>query len=62
MNKELAYTTAYIIRQDLLCGSFFQTFDKAWGIANKFIKLYPPDYKWIDEQWDETLEKFVNES
>lgn len=62
--KELALISGYIVREDLLYGSFFNTFDKAWELALEFIEEYPTEYIWgMDNipEWDETVEKFVRE-
>jgi hypothetical protein len=59
--EELALITSYIIREDLLNGTFFNTFDNAFKLAQEFLKAYSVDYLWgIEEEWDETVENFVN--
>lgn len=57
--KELAIVTAYIQYNGLLQGTFFNTVDKAYKIAKNFVKIYPHNYKWIEEEYDETIEEFV---
>ena len=64
--EELACISAYIVRQDLLYGTFFQTFDEAYKIAKEFLELYPIDeystWGWGDNpEWDEAVERFVND-
>ena len=63
MEKELALISSYIVWADLLDGTFFQTFDKAYELAQEFVELYPPNVSWetLDKEWDETLEEFVKE-
>lgn len=68
--KEVALVTAIIIQEDILMGTVFQTFDKAYEIATKFVELYPPDLDWgVDEitdhegkpvgEFDDTVIKFA---
>ena len=63
--KELALATAFIIHSDLLGGTIFQTFDRAYEIAEKFVEKYPLETKWgIGEdllEYDEEVEKFTRE-
>lgn len=60
--KELALISSYIVANDLLNGTVFQTFDKAYELAEKFIEEYPMDFIWgIDREFDEAIEEFVNE-
>ena len=62
MEKELALISSYIVWADLLNGTFFQTFGKAYELAEQFLEQYPADYVWgITREWDETLEEFVKE-
>jgi hypothetical protein len=58
--KELALITSIIINEDMLGGTIFQTFDKAYEIAEEFIKVYPSDSTWEELPYDETIIKFVN--
>lgn len=62
-NKELMLVVSYITSSGLLQGSFFNTYDKAVEVGNKFLEKYPPskDDWGIEEEWNETVEKFVNE-
>ena len=63
MKKELAIITAYIQYHNLLDGTFFNTIDTAYKLAKKFVKIYPPSYVWgIDKEYDETIEKFVEQN
>lgn len=59
--KDLALITAIIIQEDLLGGTVFQTFDKAWELAIEFQKLYAHDYNWENQEmdFDEAIIKFV---
>lgn len=60
--KELALISSYIVAQDLLNGTVFQTFDSAYELAEQFLQEYHIDYAWgVTREWDETLEEFVNE-
>lgn len=62
---ELAVVTGYIMFYKLFegtrfDGSFFNTIDNAMLVAQEFIKKYPHDFEWgINEEFDETLEEFV---
>lgn len=59
--KDLALITAIIIQEDLLGGTVFQTFDKAWKLAIEFQKLYAHDYDWEQHEmdFDEAVIEFV---
>jgi len=46
--KELALISSYIVREDLLYGTVFQTFDIAYSLAEEFYEIY---------EEGETLEK-----
>lgn len=60
--KELALISSYIVANDLLNGTVFQTFDTAYELAEQFLEEYPMDFIWgIDREFDETIEEFVNE-
>lgn len=60
-DKELMLVVSYITSSGLLQGSFFNTYDKAVEVGNKFLEKYPPskDDWGIEEEWDETVENFV---
>jgi len=60
--KDLALITAIIIQEDLLGGTVFQTFDKAWELAIEFQKLYAHDFYWErqEKDFDEAIIDFVN--
>jgi len=58
-SKELAMVTAVIVQEDILGGSLFQTFDRAYEIAVEFMKLYPHDYDWSELEYDETIIEFA---
>jgi|GEM_PF-6138541 hypothetical protein len=63
--KELALISSYIVREDLLYGTVLQTFDIAYSLAEEFYEIYEEGETgtiWgVKIEWDETLEKFVNE-
>ena len=62
--KELALISSYIVREDLLYGTVFQTFDRAYELAEGFYEKHfvKQITIWgLDLEWDETVEKFVNE-
>lgn len=60
-DKELMLVVSYITSSGLLQGSFFNTYDKAVEVGNKFLEKYPPskDDWGIEEEWNETVENFV---
>lgn len=69
--REVALVTAVIIREDILMGTVYQTFDKAYEIAVKFVDRYPSDLDWgvddirdedgnlITHDWDEAVINFA---
>lgn len=59
--KDLALITCIIIQEDLLGGTVFQTFDKAWELAIEFQKLYAHDFNWEKQEmdFDEAIIDFV---
>lgn len=65
MNQELARVVGYIMYSNLLedvCkGSFYLQIDLAIIIAEKFIENYSDDIDWEnqDMDWDEAIEKFL---
>lgn len=62
-SKELALVTAFILHEGILNGTVFQTFDRAYEIAEKFIKVYPADFTgWEDmkQDFDEVIIEFAN--
>jgi hypothetical protein len=59
--KEHALIVAVLIREDILKGSVFFSFDKCWEIAKDFVEKYPPDTKWgIGEGFDEYDETVID--
>jgi hypothetical protein len=68
--KELAIVTAYIQANQYLNhnGSFFNTIDQAFEIAEKFVEKFPPvEYngKWgLDEvgEYEEVLDEFITKN
>jgi glycosylphosphatidylinositol transamidase (GPIT) subunit GPI8 len=60
--KELALISSYITSKNLLNGTLFNTFDRAWVLAIEFLELYPSNSEWtVNNPWDAVLEEFVNE-
>ena len=61
MEKDLALITAIIITEDLLNGSVFQVFDRAYELAQEFQKQYAHDFNWENQEmdFDEAIIKFV---
>lgn len=64
--QEIALVTAVIINEELLRGSLFQTFDKAYEIAEKFVDKYgygeKTEQEWgVDAEFDETVIEFTNQ-
>ena len=69
--REVALVTAVIIREDILMGTVYQTFDRAYEIAVKFEARYPSDRDWgvddirdedgnlITYDWDEAVINFA---
>lgn len=65
--KEIALVSSVIIKLDILGGSIWQTFDKAYDIALTFVEAYPPDQydgKWGEDidglgDYEETIQNFV---
>jgi len=69
--REVALVTAVIIREDILMGTVYQTFDRAYEIAVKFVDSYPSDLDWgvddirdedgnlITHDWDEAVINFA---
>jgi hypothetical protein len=57
INKDLALITSIIISEDILGGTVFQTFDKAYAIAKDFQKKYAHDFNWEEQEldFDETI-------
>jgi len=51
-NKDLALITALILNEDILGGTIFQTFDRAYAIAINFQYIYPHDFDWEGEDID----------
>ena len=45
-HKDLTLITCIIIQEDMLGGTLFQTFDKAYDIAIKFKEMFPEDKDW----------------
>lgn len=61
-HKDLTLITCIIIQEDMLGGTLFQTFDKAYEIAKKFQQEYPEDKKWEDvyPHFDEAVIDFCH--
>lgn len=50
--KDLALITSVIINEDILGGTIFQTFDKAYALAKKFQVEYSHDFNWENQRLD----------
>ena len=50
--KDLALITAIIFKERILYDTSFNTFDKAYAIAEKFQDIYPHNFNWEDEDLD----------
>jgi hypothetical protein len=61
-NKDIALITSIIINEDMLGGTVFQTFDKAYELAKAFQKKYAHDFNWENQDldFDEAIVQFVN--
>jgi len=61
--KDLALITSIILNEDILGGTIFQTFDRAYAIAEKFQYIYPHDFKWEGEdlEFDEAVILFTKQ-
>lgn len=63
LNRDVSVVTGYIMFYDLLAnkinGSFFSKIDKAIEIAEEFIEVYPQDYDWSENDFEETIEAFL---
>ena len=62
--KEYALVTTFIIQSELLNVSIFQTFDKAYELAKKFVEEYSLDTNWeeMELDYDEYIEEFIKRS
>lgn len=61
-NKEIALICCIIINEDVLGGTVFQTFDKAWELAEKFHEQNQ-DKNWEHQKldFDEAIVEFVTQ-
>lgn len=64
--NNIAVVTGYLMYYDLLQdfeinGSFFSKIDKAIEIAEDFAFQFPDNEYWIENDFEETLLKFINE-
>jgi hypothetical protein len=50
--KDLALITSIIINEDVLGGTIFQTFDKAYALAEKFQDKFSHYIKWENQKLD----------
>ena len=59
--KDLAFIPSIIISEDILGGTIFQTFDRAYELAKQFQKKYSYDFDWEkqEDDFDEAIIKFV---
>ena len=61
--KDLALITSIIINEDILGGTIFQTFDKAYALAEKFQKKFSHDFNWENQtcDFDEAVISFTKQ-
>ena len=62
--KDLALVTCVILEEDLLGGTLWNSFDRAYKLAKEFCQLYPSDYNWKEcsqLDFDEAVIDFVRE-
>jgi len=61
--KDLALITSIILNEDILGGTILQTFDRAYGIAQKFQKKFSHDFNWENQilDFDEAVILFAKE-
>jgi len=61
--KDLALITAIIIQEDILNGTIFQTFDKAYDIAKAFQQDNPQGKNWegLSPNFDEAVIIFAKQ-
>jgi len=50
--KDLALITSIILNEDILGGTIFQTFDKAYALAEKFQDKFSHDFNWENQKLD----------
>lgn len=65
MTKNVAIITGYIMFYDLLDaeigGNFFSKIERAIERAEDFVEMYPEDYNWEENDFEETLQSmFMN--
>jgi hypothetical protein len=63
--KDIAVATAYFQSIYVEYETFFNSIDKSYSLALKFVEKYPVDTKWgVDEdlEYEETLYKFFVEN
>lgn len=59
VSKDIAYFVAFFYWGDYGFGSMFETFDKVYGMAVKFVEKYPPTLNWEDASWEEVAEQWI---
>ena len=59
--KELALIAAFIIHEDILNGTVYQTFDRAYELAEEFLEENLINKNWENEEldFDEAIIEFV---
>lgn len=59
--KDLTLITSIILVEDILGGTIFETFDKAYSLAKKFQDKYGDDFNWEhqDVGFDEAIISFT---
>ena len=61
-SKELALVTVIIMHNDILNGTVFNTFDRAYAIAEKFVEKFGlDDEQWVETDFEEAVYKFAKE-
>ncbi len=56
----LGYIMYYDMLEETINGSFFSKIDYAIELANKFAIEYPKDYNWEENDYEETINKFLS--
>ena len=61
--KDRALITSIIINEDILGGTIFQTFDKAYALAEKFQDEFSHDFNWENQtcDFDEAVISFTKQ-
>ena len=57
--KDIALITAIIIQEEIIDGSLFHVFDKAYEVAVKFNAKFPEDFIWEELDFEETVSEYA---